>query len=97
MATVIIEVAGISSTLEISDNDANRILNAYRSMYTTQSNDPETGEPVENVPTIEETVEKIAQGVVRGLADQTVRYEQEAAADSARKAVPPIPANVVPV
>ena len=90
MATVLIELAGLSTSFTMDDNDANRILAAYTATYTTQDED---GNDV--VPTPTETVNQLAQGVVNGLAANAVSWEQTEASKTAVGAVPPIVPTIV--
>jgi hypothetical protein len=89
MATVLIELAGLSTSFTMDDNDANRILAAYTATYTTQD---EEGNDV--VPTPTETVNQLAQGVVDGLAANAVRWEQTEASKTAVGNVPNIVATI---
>jgi hypothetical protein len=83
-------MVGVETAFEIADVDAARILQAFQVQYTTQGEDG----PV--VPTPEETVHRIAQDVIDGLAAQTVQYDKTQAAAQAASNVPPIDITVVP-
>jgi hypothetical protein len=89
MATILIELAGLSTSFTMDDNDANRILAAYTATYTTQDED---GNDV--VPTPTETVNQLAQGVVDELAANAVRWEQTEASKTAVGNVPSIVATI---
>ena len=91
MALIQITLATVSTAFEIADVDAGRILQAYTAMYTTTDSD---GTPV--VPTPEECVHMIAQGVVDGLAANTVAFDKVQASTNAAANVPPIDITVVP-
>jgi len=90
MAVILIELASISTSFSLSDDDANRILAAYTATYTTQD---ENGADV--VPTPTETVNQLAQEVVDGLAANAVRWEQTEASKTAVGAVTPIVPTIV--
>tara|TARA_B110000483_G_scaffold125909_1_gene151270 strand:- start:563 stop:835 length:273 start_codon:yes stop_codon:yes gene_type:complete len=89
MATVSIDLAGLSTSFTLDEADATRILTAYTAMYTTQDE-----EGVDVVPTPSETVNQLADGVVQGLAANAVRWEQTAASTAAIGGVPPITATI---
>jgi adenosine/AMP kinase len=91
MATIQITMVGVETAFEIADADAARILQAYTAIYTTTDED---GQPV--VPTPEQCVHMIAQGVVDGLAANTVQYDKVQASANASANVPPIDIVVVP-
>lgn len=92
MALITITMVGIETAFEIADADAQRILVAFTAQYTTQDED---GQPV--VPTPEETVHKLAQDVIDGLAAQAVQFDKARAAAEAAANVAPIVVEVVPV
>lgn len=89
MATVSIELSGLNTSFTLEDVDAERILTAYTAMYTTQD---EMGEYI--VPTPEDTVNQLAEGVVQGLAANAVRWEQTEASTLAISSVAPITATI---
>ena len=90
MAQITITMVGIETAFEIADADAARILQAFTVQYTTQG----PNGPI--VPTPEDTVHKLAQDVIDGLAAQTVQYDKTQAAAAAADHVPPIDITVVP-
>ena len=90
MALITISMVGIETAFEIADVDAQRILTAFTAQYTTQGPDGSV------VPTPVETVHKIAQDVINGLAAQTVQFDKNNAAAEAAANVPPIDITVVP-
>lgn len=92
MATISIDLAGISTSFTLEDNDAARILTAHIAMYTAPDME---GVPV--TPTSEEAVNRLAQEVVDGLASTAVSWEQAEASRTAVVAVPAIAATIVPV
>jgi hypothetical protein len=77
-----LEINGISVSFTLSDADVSRILAAYAGVLSTESH--------------EATVEGIGKGVVAGLAQTAIRYEQEVAAKAAADAVPSIDATLLP-
>lgn len=89
MADVSIAIAGLNVSFTLSDADAGRILAAHTALFTTQDGD---GTPV--VPTPQDVVIRIAQGVVGQLAQTAVVHEQQIAANAAAMAVPGIDATI---
>lgn len=90
MADINISIGGTSAAFSLSDADAGRILAAYTALFTTQGED---GVPV--IPDTQTCVMMIAKGVVAGLAQNAIRYEQEQAAKAAAEAVPTIDATLL--
>lgn len=83
-----IEGQTLSLTVErtIQDTDAPRIL-AY--LASTEYGKVTEGDTVRDA-TPQEAADAFAAGILRGLLDQTVRYEREAAAKTAADAIAPI-------
>jgi hypothetical protein len=79
---VTLSINGISASFSLADVDSARILAAYGALL--------------EAPTSEEAVIGIAKGVVAGLAQTAIRYEQEQAAKAAADAVPSIDATLLP-
>jgi hypothetical protein len=91
MAHITITIADIEAAFEISDSDSVRILNAFQARYTTTGQD---GESV--IPSPVETVYKLAQDVIDGLAAQAVQHDKSIAATTAANNVAPISVTVMP-
>jgi len=86
MANISLSLDGTSVAFTVSDADVARILAAYTALLT---------KPDSDVPTTAQVVEEIGKGVVAGLAQTAIRYEQEQAAKAAADAVPSIDATLV--
>jgi hypothetical protein len=79
---VTLSINGISASFSLADVDSARILAAYGAILSAADEG--------------ETVVGIAKGVVAGLAQTAIRYEQEVAAKAAADAVPSIDATLLP-
>lgn len=86
MAQINISIAGVDTQFTLSDQDAGRILTAYTAMLS------DTGP----TPTPTQCVERIAQMVVTELAQRTVDWEKQQAAQQAQQNVPPLAPVVQP-
>ena len=86
MADVSLTLNGTTVSFALSDADSARILAAYTALLA---------KPDADVPTAQEVVTEIGKGVVAGLAQTAIRYEQEQAAKAAADAVPSIDATLV--
>jgi len=86
MADVSLILNGTTVSFALSDADAVRILAAYTALLA---------KPDADAPTAQEVVTEIGKGVVAGLAQTAIRYEQEQAAKAAADAVPSIDATLV--
>jgi len=86
MADISLSLDGTSVAFTVSKADAERILAAYTALLT---------KPDSDAPTTAQVVEEIGKGVVAGLAQTAIRYEQEQAAKAAADAVPSIDATLV--
>lgn len=92
MATLSFGVTGptmqFAVDMTIADADAPRILGYLASTeYGIASTVGEDGVAVTRPATLEETAKAFASGILRGLLDQTVRFERDQAAAAAANAI----------
>lgn len=78
--------------MEIKDSDAPRILSYLSSTHYGKISDTITDDEgnTQNIirdATLEETAKAFASGILRGLLDQTVRYEKDKAAQEAAEKI----------
>jgi len=82
----------ITVAYTMSDTDGARILMAYGKIYGPVAvTDPVTGDVTYRPMTPTEIIDKLAQGLIDGVINNTIRQEQAEAAQNASAAVPGIP------
>lgn len=96
MATIKIEIATGTNTYTrtktISAANIGRLLAAYKALYgQIQSGTNPDGTPIMRDRTTQEVFDALAEGLVQGMTDNTVRYEKERDAKTAQDAVAAMP------